>query len=115
MSVPHTGKLYKKSPTNPDLAKLFSGIANQYSQIGNALGVGAGDLAGLRESPKNNKVKLSEVFQLWMDMYEDVTWGKIVQMCTEIGDNRTRAAVVKFLDGDEAQDRYLEMDDFTGL
>lgn len=79
------------------------------------LGVGTGELQGLQQSPMGDRVKLAQVFQKWMDAYRDVTWGRIVKLCEDIGDNETKDAVLGFLGEKATQDKYLATPDFVGI
>ena len=68
----------KKEPDNYNLLIIFKDYEHQYKLVGTGLGVYVADLKDDPERPIN---PLHTVFQRWKDGNNEVTWGKILEVC----------------------------------
>ena len=67
-----------KEPDNYNLLIIFKDYEHQYKLVGTGLGVNVADLKDDPERPTN---PLITVFERWKAANNEVTWGKIVEVC----------------------------------
>ena len=99
-----TEELLKKELLPEDherLRSLFSKASFHYVIIGVGLGVKVEDLFDRTDDQES----LLLVFQRWRDLNNNVTWGKILQVCEDYPDElgRVKAELIKFLSSEKEQ------------
>lgn len=96
----------QKKPLQEDLIKIFKIAAIYYNIIGTGLGV---DVADLIQQPQSDTNKLILVFNRWIDSNNNVTWGKILEVCEDYPNQlgQAEASLRKFLSSEETCRKYL--------
>lgn len=96
----------KKEPDNCDLLIIFKDYEHQYKLVGTGLGVNVADLKDDPERPTN---PLNTVFDRWKAANNEVTWGKIAEVCgifsQQLG--RVLSNIWDYLSTQKAHEKYL--------
>ena len=90
-----------------DLIRIFEIATIHYNIIGIGLGV---DVAGLIQQPQSDTNKLILVFKRWIDSNNNITWGKILEVCEDYPNQlgQAKASLGKFLSSEETCRKYLQ-------
>ena len=90
-----------KEPDNYNLLIIFKDYEHQYKLVGTGLGVNVADLKDDPERPTN---PLITVFDRWKAANNEVTWGKIVEVCKNFSQElgRVHSNLLKYLSSQKA-------------
>ena len=101
----------KKKPDNDDLLKIFEGFEDKYNVVGSGLGLKVTDL---QYNPDNPKTTLITVFDRWKAANNEVTWGKIAEVCERYAElGGIKSNLLEYLSSRDAHDKYLDRQDWT--
>ena len=103
----------KKEPDDRDLLSVFNGYYNQYPLIGVGLDVSVTDLP--LNNPQMTTNNLIMVFQRWKAANNEVTWGKIAEVCDSFSEQlgRVHSNLLEYLSSQKAHEKYSQKPDRT--
>ena len=104
--------LMRKKPDNDDLLKIFEYFEDKYKVVGTGLGVKVTDL---QYDPDNSETTLITVFNRWKTENNEVTWGKIAEVCDsfKVQLGGVKSNLLEYLSSRDAHDKYLDKKDWT--